>query len=112
MPDREKVLKGLEYHLSSDDCRSCVYWDGVKSGRPCEVMEDALTLLKEQQAEIDEISDEYLDLGKEMAKQPEIVRCKDCKYYNSKPDSHGDRCDKIHWSRNDDWFCADGKRSE
>lgn len=40
----------------------------------------------------------------------ELVRCKDCKHYNSKPDSHGDKCDKIHWSRNDDWFCADGKR--
>ena len=52
MPDREKVLKGLECHLSSDDCRLCVYWDGVKSGRPCEVMEDALTLLKEQEARI------------------------------------------------------------
>lgn len=40
---------------------------------------------------------------------PELVRCKDCRYY-TEPDSHGDRCDKIHWSRGDDWFCADGER--
>lgn len=34
--------------------------------------DDALNLLKEQEKEIDEISDEYLDLGKEMAKQPKF----------------------------------------
>lgn len=45
-------------------------------------------------------------------REEEIVRCKDCKFYNAKPDSHGDRCDKIHWSRGDDWSCADGKRKE
>ena len=32
--------------------------------------ERIIELLKEQEKEIDEISDEYLDLGKEMAKQP------------------------------------------
>ena len=40
--------------------------------------------------------------------EPDIVHCKDCRYYNEKPDSHGDRCDKIHWSRSEDWYCADG----
>jgi hypothetical protein len=39
-----------------------------------------------------------------------IVRCKECIYYSSEPDSKGDHCDKIHWSRGTDWFCADGKR--
>lgn len=88
-------------------------------------LRDALALLKEQKAEIDEISDEYLDLGKEMAKQPEIVRCKDCKHrgkwtsgdfsYVEFPD--GSKCpgqseDPFYsWRPDDDWFCAEGERS-
>ena len=43
--------------------------------------------------------------------EQELVRCKDCIYY-TEPDSQGDRCDKIHWPRGDDWFCADGKRRD
>lgn len=42
----------------------------------------------------------------------EVVRCKDCKYFNHEPDSQGDYCDRIHWSRGLNWFCADGKRME
>ena len=42
----------------------------------------------------------------------ELIRCNECRYYNSKPDSRGDKCDRIHWSRGIDWFCADGKRRE
>ena len=38
-----------------------------------------------------------------------IVRCKNCRFF-TEPDSKGDRCAKIHWSKGDDWFCADGKR--
>ena len=44
-------------------------------------------------------------------RQRPLVRCKDCRYY-TEPDSHGDRCGKIHWSRGDDWFCADGKQKD
>ena len=40
----------------------------------------------------------------------ELVRCKDCIYYNSEQDSQGDHCDKIHWSRGINWFCADAKK--
>lgn len=46
----------------------------------------------------------------ELLKEPEIVRCGDCIYYNSEPDSHEDHCNKIHWSRGLDWFCVDGER--
>ena len=51
--------------------------------------------------------------------QPEIVRCKDCKYYRAKPGYCA--YDRI-WQENKghiwgmyckpDWFCADGKRKE
>ena len=56
------------------------------------------------------ISDEILEEEFDEPKPPELVRCKDCIFYADKPDSHGDRCDRIHWSRSDEWFCADGKR--
>ena len=41
---------------------------------------------------------------------PEIVRCKDCKYWDA--DEHD--CNiKIGWfACGADWFCADGKRRE
>ncbi len=42
----------------------------------------------------------------------ELIRCKDCQYYTEQPDSHGDRCARIHWSRGDDWFCSDGEKRE
>jgi len=54
------------------------------------------------------ISDEIME--EEIADRPQVlVRCKNCRYYNSEPDSQGDHCDKIHWSRGTDWFCADGR---
>lgn len=42
----------------------------------------------------------------------EIIRCKDCRYHNSEPDTHGDYCDKIHRSKGPNWFCGDGRRRE
>ena len=45
-----------------------------------------------------------------LTEQPDIVRCKDCKYYN------GFNCENMKNERliemivADDWFCADGER--
>ena len=43
--------------------------------------------------------------------QPDIVRCKDCKYHDPEGKSCGCGHDII-WQlpRDDNWFCADGKR--
>ena len=61
----------------------------------------------------------------EYVKQPEIVRCKDCKWWDKKRDSpygychackHGHRSE--HWEigiyrvYKGDWFCADGERRD
>ena len=90
-------MKGLEHCLSryvGGLCDGCSYMGELdksyKIPIKCKeiIMRDALALLKEQ----------------------EIVLCKDCMYYNSEPDCHGDYCNKIHWSRGLDWFCADGVR--
>ena len=84
--------------------------------------EATIALLKEQEDEIDEIADEYLDLGSEMAKQPKIVMCKDCEHGSlyctedvcgetliecNRPDL-GDVIEIHGWK----WFCADGECKE
>ena len=54
MPDREKVIKGLEYCMKNQhcsDCESCAY-GGVTSVICNSLIKDALELLKEQEEEI------------------------------------------------------------
>ena len=67
-----------------------------------EDVEYILTLLKEQ--------DNCENCAIAVEDRQPIVRCKDCRYHNSEPDTHGDYCDKIHWSKGPNWFCGDGKR--
>ena len=51
-------------------------------------------------------------------RQPEIVRCKDCKYWVENHEwifPHGGsviapRCKNLCTKTTDDWFCADGKK--
>ena len=91
----DKVIKGLECctNISPDGCLMlCPYKDEkdeTYSGFCEQVLkQDALALLKEQ---------------------PEIVRCKDCKYYD-----HCNGCMSWHDvnSNNDNWYCADGERRD
>ncbi len=90
MVDREKVIKGLEHCANEADCRGCVYQEQMK-GRSdgCDCMREALARLKEQ---------------------PDIVRCKDCKYCEY-PNAEKEWCKKGHLHGNaKNWFCADGER--
>ena len=48
MPDREKVIKGLEHCVNIDDCRGCVYFEEYSKIIHCGCSRDALELLKEQ----------------------------------------------------------------
>ena len=48
MEDIEKVIKALEHCVLSDDCRTCEYWMEFDD-TGCQIMKDALALLKEQQ---------------------------------------------------------------
>ena len=70
-------------------------------------------LLKEQEEEISKISKVYLELVGKASKQPEIVRCKDCKYYH-KPEygfTIGDCTYGSAWFQtNEDGFCNKAKR--
>lgn len=52
MPDREKVIKGLEYcEKYFNCCDKCPYWDG---GTHCtaDLAHDAIAILKEQETEL------------------------------------------------------------
>lgn len=89
MPDKEKVINGLEHcdFGVSDTCyeKECPYYQI----HCCtdELKNDILALLKEQ---------------------PEIVRCKDCNWGDPGECGGGIDCDGC-W-HDDDWFCADGER--
>ena len=90
MADREKVIKGLRFCFNETlgilSCDGCVYSDSrtVKNGvTHCYLVDDAIALLKEQ---------------------PQIVRCKDCKYWE-KSTGH---CPYNNIFTVDDWFCSDG----
>ena len=47
--DRWKVIKWLEYCVSSNDCRPCEYWMEFDD-TGCQIMKDALAMLKEPEA--------------------------------------------------------------
>ena len=119
MPDREKVIKGVEHCFHGQECCGdieCPYYIEHLSDCCCleecqeNLKADAIALLKEQDAEISKISSAYLDLVGKASKKPEIVRCKDCKnlgYTNS----HW-FCKWLNRCVDEDWFCADGRRRE
>jgi len=116
MPDREKVIKGLSNHVYGHPhtrCHKCPYWGtGAHGSSECTVLfADALALLKEQEAEISKISKAYLDLVGKASRQPQIIRCKDCKFY---PDGEGSTgwlpCRNIITPPG--WYCADGVRKD
>ena len=42
----------------------------------------------------------------------ELVRCKDCQWYDKDPDMYDAYCDKNGIAIEDDFYCADGERKE
>ena len=137
MPDKEKVLKGLE--CCSDRigkrCRSvCPYHE--RNYCESELAADALELLKEQEAAyqgakellrqktvlfedaIRRLKEYEMIYGGDVKVVGEIVRCKDCKYAHLTHDGDCKYCDKItdddgipiERYHPGDWFCADGER--
>ena len=96
MPDREKVIKGLEFCVNGHF--------KVELSLATKI----LALLKEQEADIAALKNAY----KELAEKGEVVvRCKDCKYSLS----NSRFCAYPHKKNNIqpcDWFCADGVKRD
>ena len=118
MPDREKVLKGLERCklYNKVNCDKCPYdYNGRGNGKSectAELATDALALLKEQQEQIEQMNYIYgFVYGGQVKEIKKLVRCKECKHRD--PEDH--KCDyghDIQWQlpRADDWFCSDGEQ--
>lgn len=85
MPDRKKVIREIEDALSDDISKAGYIYGLSLVGLKNKALTDVLFLLKEQ---------------------PEIVRCKDCKWY----DERISLCDNCGLPREQTFFCADGKR--
>ena len=112
MPDREKIIKGLKYctHPDGTECLNRPYYpddDCVEA-----LNSDALELLKEQEEKLAMMRMIY---GTDARVVGEIVRCNDCKHYCYYGLSHEtvSECTIGHEENPDEnWFCADGERSE
>ena len=88
MADIEKVIKAVDNCIHYG-CKKCTYYDNG-----CEknaMLADALELLKSQ---------------------PQIVRCKDCKYVECEGVEGFLVCDMSGFSHSPEFFCADGERGE
>ena len=127
--NKDNLMKALECRADMTppfDCEHCDYLDRSDEWGTCDAKKfctDVFALLKEQEAEISKISNAYLDLVGKASKQPEIVRCKDCKWWDKKENSpygYCHACKHGHYSEHweigiyrrykGDWFCADAER--
>ena len=139
MPDREKVIKGLEWCMNEKhDCyreKGCPYEnEGEDIGCKYALHRDALALLKAQEPMVmvgAKLTD--TELIEAIRKAPitlkpavdavPVVRCRDCKYGKLCFDADGHRliqCTNTNypaanvetWPLELDWYCAGGERRE
>lgn len=94
MPDREKVIKGLNDISGFITERVGAPFIAGRIGIDqavifLQTIDDAIALLKQ-----------------------EVVRCIDCKYGSWWSDEHVTVCDKLSKTRDKNWFCADGEKRE
>ena len=84
MIEKEKVINDLQYAVNDN-------WMWRHADYYALTMERAIALLKEQ---------------------PEIVRCKDCKWFYQPFKSEGRCLNHDNDYHEPNWFCADGERKE
>lgn len=115
MTDRNMIIRGCENWVNNhkDEDLLLEYSSVV----------ELLALLKEQQNQIWEMQDRTEYLEDKLKEQPEIVQCKDCKWWDKKkgsPYGYCHACQHGYFSQNwdieiyrtykGDWFCAEGER--
>ena len=118
MPDRDKVIKGLEC-CSHTDGTNCIYCPYDMRDTDCTALisMDVLALLKEQESIIESLKSDLYETLEVVSGRLNVVRCKDCKYAHKTYDGDCKYCDMftdddgnpIERYRSGDWFCADGE---
>jgi hypothetical protein len=120
MPDREKVIKGLGIVSRM--------LNEIGRRNEMDIVDDAISLLKEQQQQIWEFQDqvEYLtdkqkeqkflvDSDGKITPLPVVVRCKDCRFRGNTsicPLAYIEKTEQFTALCVDEWFCGNGKRKE
>ena len=118
MPDMEKVIKGLECCLGSNDCdvepeEDCPYKGMCLCAMALRL--DILALLKEQEARIEQLNRFVNGFSRDAVP---VVRCKDCKHYRINTVYPGTNMIMTYCAKTGiaesrlEWFCADGERKE
>lgn len=117
MPDREKVIRGLECcmkwtgepNTATCHCSDCSYTNMDILGERCliDLINDALDLLNEQEEQ------KFLvDSDGKITPLPVIVRCKDCDNKECWGRAGDVVCGIDGTPHRPDWYCADGERQE
>lgn len=111
MPDREKVIK--EKLDEMVELTRGLSYAGFMTA--VENANDILALLKEQEDVNNALVDQCDRIRKlviELAEQPQIVRCKDCKHGVPSSDEYMlcNKGIKFDQYKKPDWFCADGEK--
>ena len=116
MPDREKVIKGLEWILDGDRFGFGENWyidsepktEEEKAGY---YIQRAITLLKEQKETNDKLTMAFMTLPDW---NPVVTRCKNCKHWIRRECGSYGTCESENMNicgfTDANWFCADGER--
>ena len=123
MPDMVKVINALTLCTTQFDesvmvapCKQCPYYTGRDLCDIRQMMLDTIELLKEQEEQIKTQRENFAHFAAKVAVQPEIVRCKDCRFFTATKfdaDNYGHCRKDVVWKEvTTDWHCADGKRCE
>ena len=82
--DREKVIKGIDICLQRFHCgEDCPYYNDAKNGCMEQLREDALALLKEQEAEIENLKQTAQSMMEGIViSTPMSHPCESCQEFN------------------------------
>ena len=108
MPDREKVIKGLEDIVDFFEVMSVIE---NRCNELKQEAEDAIALLKEQEAKIEQLNRFVNGFSRDAMP---VVRCKDCAlshpWNDEEVQCRNRRISQVYVKP--DWYCADGERKD
>lgn len=95
-------------------------WDGGYNVQRANMIRDAIKALPSAQPDDEEANywhekansyeQTLVRLSQSIAEQPEIIRCKDCKWWAKQKDSLQGRCELMKMYPTGGWFCANARK--